>query len=143
MKSNTSTISLDRDNKRIPSLVVRCAFLFLLICYMPVIEGYLYFYTDLGIPVVQFLRQTGIGLIIVLVLSAILGRGYGWLTAPLVFIVSGIWYAFAEVGYKGERDFEENFFSAWFFAIVLALPIGLIISLITRWLVRKQTHNHM
>ena len=124
-------------------LFIRCIFLLLLICYEPIVEGYLYFYIIPGNSVLQFLRQTSLATVIILFMAALVGRNFGWLTAPMVCIVSGVWYAFAEVGFRGDRDFEENIFFAWFFAIVLAFPIGLIVSLISWRASRKQIHNPM
>jgi hypothetical protein len=96
------------------------------------VEGYLYFYIIRGNTVIQFLRQSGLGFLAIIVLAAIVGKCWGWLTAPLVAIVSGIWYAFAEIGFRGDRDFEENIFGAFFLSIILALPIGILVSLANR-----------
>ena len=104
-------------------------------------EGYLYFYIIKGNPVIQFLRQSTLGFLAIIVLAAIVGKCWGWLTAPLVTIVSGIWYAFAEVGFKGDRDFEENIFAVFFVSIILALPIGIVVSLAYRKRYKKFKNN--
>ena len=141
MNDNNINNTLKSHTKHIRPFIARCALILLLICYQPVVEGYLHFYIITGNPIILFLRQSGLGVYAIIVLAAIVGKCWGWLTAPFVTIVSGIWYAFAEVGFKGDRDFEENIFAVFFVSIILALPIGILVSFVYRKRYKKFNTN--
>ena len=141
MNDNNTSDTLKSHIKRIRPFITRCVLILPLICYQPVVEGYLHFYIITGNPIILFIRQSGMGVYAIIVLAAIVGKRWGWLTAPFVTIVSGVWYAFAEIGFKGDRDFEENIFATFLVAIILALPIGIIVSLVYRERYKKFQNN--
>jgi hypothetical protein len=101
-----------------------------LTCYAPLVDGYVYnrrFWFD-TLQVEVWVPPEPLPLLCTIYLAARLGGRLGFLTAPLVMVASGVWYAYATVGAES-KDFDEQLFYGCISAIP-ALAGGCLICLI-------------